>query len=353
MEAADGLELWMQRALDLARRGTGNVSPNPKVGAVIVHRNRILGEGYHSQFGGPHAEVHAIQKVADKNLLKQSSLFVNLEPCSHHGKTPPCADLIIEMGIPEVFIAMEDPNPLVAGSGIDRMKKAGIRVHVGMLNEEARALNRVFCTNILHRRPHYLAKWAVTADGFMGRAIDDEGPKQISGSLSSLWVHRLRSEVDAILIGAGTALADDPMLTNRKWPGKSPKRIILDSDNLCPSEIRMFNDKVPMILFRTEPDPDFPDHVEQIILRRSEDYYEQIDQHLLKRDIAFVLVEGGRLTLQKLQECGRMDEAWVLRNPNLFWERGIEAPYPINLHKDFFQLGNDHLKYFEKPVFAE
>ena len=225
----DSDRLYMRRALQLARGGEGRVSPNPMVGAVIVARGRIIGEGFHRTFGGPHAEVNAVRSVreADRKLLKESTIYVTLEPCSHYGKTPPCAKLIIDTGIPNVVVGAPDPNPLVAGRGIRMLREAGVSVTEGVLLEECLEINRRFMTAQTHSRPWILLKWAQSADGFMA-ALDADGkpvPVKFSTPMSSVWMHRQRALVDAIMVGTTTLLTDKPRLDVRLWAGKNPRRI--------------------------------------------------------------------------------------------------------------------------------
>ena len=221
---------FMRRALQLAGNGEGRVSPNPMVGAVIAHGDRVIGEGFHAFYGGPHAEVNAIRSVnpKDRDLLKNSTLYVTLEPCAHHGKTPPCANLIVETGIPKVVIGSPDPNPLVAGKGVEILKNAGIDVKSGILREECDALNKRFITAHTLKRPWIILKWAQSADGFMAE-INDEGekvPVKFSTLLSSVFMHRERASCDAILVGKNTELTDHPLLNVRLWGGNSPKKFV-------------------------------------------------------------------------------------------------------------------------------
>ena len=221
--------IFMRRALQLALGGEGRVAPNPHVGAVVVADGRIIGEGFHRTFGGPHAEVNAIASVkdSDRHLLRESTIYVTLEPCSHYGKTPPCASLIISKRIPRVVIGAPDPNPLVAGKGIRMLRDAGIEVKEGILLKECMEINRRFMTAQTHRRPWILLKWAQSADGFMA-AFDDNGepsPIKLSNAVSSVWMHRERASVEAIMAGANTRRIDNPRLDVRLWAGKNPLRV--------------------------------------------------------------------------------------------------------------------------------
>ena len=229
---------YMDRCLSLACLGAGDVAPNPMVGCVIVYEDKIIGEGFHQQFGAPHAEVNAIRAVKDKNLLKDSTLYVSLEPCAHFGKTPPCSDLIIEHQIPHVVVGCVDPFAEVAGKGIEKMKKAGIKVDVGLLEAECLWLNRRFFTFHQKKRPYLILKWAQTMDGFLDidRSKPSFGqPTWISNELSRRQVHRQRTEEAAILVGTNTAFKDNPSLTVREWDGQQPVRLVIDRKNRLPA----------------------------------------------------------------------------------------------------------------------
>jgi riboflavin biosynthesis protein RibD len=223
-------EKFMRRALQLASLGSGNVSPNPMVGAVIVCEGKIIGEGFHRLCGRAHAEVNAINSVKDEALLKRSTIYVTLEPCSHWGKTPPCSKLIIEKGIPNVVIGTLDPFPEVSGRGVRMLENAGVTVKCGVLEKECKELNKFFFTSLLNHRPYVLLKWAQTADGYIDRHREagDDKPLIISNQFNSIAVHKLRSEVDAIMVGTTTAEKDNPSLTVRKWDGKNPLRVLID-----------------------------------------------------------------------------------------------------------------------------
>lgn len=235
-------ETYMRRALQLARNGEGRVSPNPMVGAVIVWKDKIIGEGYHANFGEGHAEVNAIRSVKeeDRKLLKESTIYVTLEPCAHYGKTPPCALLIADTGIPKVVIGSLDPNPLVAGKGVKILEEAGIEVTSGVLENECKDLNRKFMKAQVEDRPYIILKWAQSADGFLA-SIDDNGNScgvKFSTPLSSLWMHRERASSDAIMVGGNTDRLEHPRLDTRLWGGKSPKRYVAHYDNDLATEIK-------------------------------------------------------------------------------------------------------------------
>ena len=240
----------MQRCLLLASKGLGSVAPNPMVGAVVVYQNKIIGEGWHQKAGEAHAEVHAINQVSDLEILKKATLYVNLEPCSHFGKTPPCADLIIEKGFKKVVIASRDPNPLVSGKGIQKLKEAGVTVIENILKKEAEFLNRRFYTFYQKKRPYIILKWAETQDGFIAPLEKKEKkPFWISNALAKQRVHKWRTEEAAILVGVQTVITDDPLLTAREWPGKHPLRMVLDPNNRIPADAALLHDGLPTLLF--------------------------------------------------------------------------------------------------------
>lgn len=325
-------EQYIQRCLQLARCGCGSTSPNPMVGAVIVCDGRIIGEGYHIRAGEPHAEVNAVRSVkdCDKKLLRKSTIYVSLEPCSHYGKTPPCCDLIISCGIPRVVIAATDINAQVNGAGIARMRAAGIEVVVGVLADEAYTLNRKFFTLHKYGRPHITLKWAETADGFIDKLRDsasDEAPLAISTPESIVSMHRLRASCDAILVGSRTALLDNPSLTLRHWCGRNPLRLVIDRKNTLPATLRLFDGSVPTVVYTCNPiDGKFGKNVEQYKLLDSGNELSQIMEHLAQVKINSLLVEGGAVLLNAFLDAGLWDEIRVERNPLLFIGEGVEAP---------------------------
>jgi len=242
MKQNDNSSLYMRRCLQLAAYGKGFVAPNPMVGAVIVHNDRIIGEGFHEKYGNPHAEVQAITSVKDEKLLKDSTLYVNLEPCSHYGKTPPCADLIREKQIPRVVIGQEDPFPKVAGRGIKKLREAGIEVICGILEEECKELNKRYLTYILQHRPYIILKWAQSADGFIDRhreENDGKTPVKFSNTFTQILVHKIRAEEMAIMVGTRTLRLDKPALTVRYWKGNNPIKITADSRQSLRQQIRI------------------------------------------------------------------------------------------------------------------
>ena len=272
-------EQYMRRCLQLARCAAGSTSPNPVVGAVIVCDGRIIGEGYHIRAGEPHAEVNAVCSVkpADTYLLPYSTIYVTLEPCSHYGKTPPCCDMIIERGIRRVVIGVTDNNECVNGAGIARMKKAGIEVVVGVLEDECIAINRPFFTYNRLARPAVTLKWAQTADGFIDVERDCGEPLHISTPVSQVAVHKLRAGHDAILVGTRTALLDNPSLNIRYWAGRSPLRLVIDRAGVLPATLNLFDGSLPTIVY-TEKNivGKFGKNVEQVVLDFFKDVPAQI-----------------------------------------------------------------------------
>lgn len=320
----------MHRCLELARLGGGHVAPNPMVGAVLVHtrpdtgEERIIGEGYHQQYGKAHAEVNCIAAVKeeDRDLIASSTIYVSLEPCAHHGKTPPCADLIIRMGIPRVVVGCRDPFPQVNGKGIERLLAAGVEVVVGVLEAECVALNKRFFTfNTLHR-PYMVLKWAQSVDGFIAGTT---GRTYISNDYSNRLVHKWRSEEAAILVGPRTALLDDPALTARLWSGPDPIRLVIDKRLELPASLQLFDGKVRTVVFNGLR------HQEEGMLQ----YYQLADDSSLVHQLSValhrlkiqsVLVEGGARLLQSFIDADCWDEARVITNEGLVLSGGLPAP---------------------------
>ncbi len=320
-------EKFMARAIDIARRGQGRVSPNPLVGAVIVHNNKIIAEGWHEMYGEAHAEVNAIRQVSDDILMK-SELFVSLEPCSHYGKTPPCADLIIAKGIPKVYISIKDPNPLVSGKGIKKLKEADVEVKSGILKKEGEWLNRKFLTTILHKRPYVILKWAQSKDGFV--AGENGRTVKISNDISQRYSHKLRAWEDAILVGAQTVLNDNPRLNTRYYKGKNPLRLTFDFENTLSPNSHIFDNEAKTIVFNYLKEKE-SDHVNWVRLDSNKALIPQILNHLYKQKIASLIVEGGPKTLKNFLDLGIYDEIHVFEG-NLRIKKGIIAP-EINLDR--------------------
>ena len=293
---------FMRRCLQLARCGEAGAPPNPMVGAVIVCDSRIIGEGYHRRCGGPHAEVNAINSVKERDLLSRSTIYVSLEPCAHYGKTPPCADLIIETGIRRVVIGCTDPFAKVNGLGIKKLREAGCEVQVGVLEQECRELNRRFFTFHEKHRPWITLKWAQSSDGIMG------GDNRItfSNALTQTLVHRLRARSGAILVGTNTALQDNPTLTTRLWPGPNPLRLTIDRNGILPPTLHLKDNSTPTVIY-------------------SHESIEEILADLYARGIQSLLVEGGAKLLQSFIDKGLWDEARIETAP-LCLGQGTKAP---------------------------
>jgi diaminohydroxyphosphoribosylaminopyrimidine deaminase/5-amino-6-(5-phosphoribosylamino)uracil reductase len=309
MQQTDNNSFYMRRCLQLAACGKGFVAPNPMVGAVIVHDNRIIGEGFHAHYGGPHAEVQAIASVKDENLLKDSTLYVNLEPCAHYGKTPPCVDLIRAKQIPRVVIGHEDPYPEVSGRGIKKLRESGIDVVCGVLEKECRELNKRFLTFTLQHRPYIILKWAQSADGFLDlhrEENDGQAPMKFSNTFTQMIVHKTRAEESAIMVGTRTLRLDKPALTVRFWKGNNPERIIVDSTQSLQQQM----------------------------------------QTLYEKEILSLMVEGGAKLLQSFLNENLWDEIQVEVAPVLL-SNGIAAPVPEGLLESVQKCENSTLFHYK------
>ncbi len=335
---------WMQRCLQLARNGAGAVAPNPLVGAVLVQGDRILAEGWHRSYGGPHAEVECLNAFSDGPLPVDAVMYVSLEPCSHHGRTPPCADLLIERGVKHVVVAHVDPFPEVSGRGIARLREAGIRVDVGVREEEARWTNRRFLTSVERQRPYIILKWARSADGFLDRHPRNERDVQrISSPTTDVLAHRWRSEEQAILVGSRTVVNDDPQLTVRLVEGRSPLRVVLDRNNAAPAGSKVFDMSAPTLLFTVAQRPDV--EAEQVMIAASENVLDRLVEELNARSVRSVLVEGGAELLRHFLQRGLWDEARVITGEVVFGA-GTKAPSlglaPLRTERS----GTDSIQYF-------
>ncbi len=318
-------ELYMSRCLQLAKLGAGNVAPNPMVGAVLVYNDVIIGEGYHQQYGGPHAEVNCFDSVVQhmQAFISQSTLYVSLEPCSHFGKTPPCADLVIQNKVAKVVIACRDPFEKVNGAGIEKLKAAGIEVVEGILKKEAEELNKRFFTFHQKKRPYIFLKWAQTKDGFIAKPGFER--LAISNALSNIFTHNMRAGEAAILVGTNTALHDNPALTTRHWPGRQPLRIVIDKHLKLPGGINLFSDDHPTVVIN---------HLKQqqqgqIYFHKiaaEQDLLEQLMNYLYERKIQSLIVEGGSILLSSFVTRNMWDEAVIITNKKLSIQQGIKAP---------------------------
>jgi diaminohydroxyphosphoribosylaminopyrimidine deaminase/5-amino-6-(5-phosphoribosylamino)uracil reductase len=316
-------EHYMRRALELAEIGRGNVAPNPLVGCVIVHQDKLIGEGWHQRYGEAHAEVNAVKAVSDKAKIAESTVYVNLEPCAHFGKTPPCVDLLLRYHPQKVVIANLDPNPLVAGQGAEKLHQAGIEIETGVLAKEGAELNRRFFTFYNQKRPYIILKWAETADGFIARKNYDS--KWISNSFARKLVHKWRAEESAIMVGSNTALFDNPQLTVRDWVGKNPVRVVIDKHLKVPPDSNLCNTDAPTIFYNLLKD----EEKEQLswVKLQKENFTEALFADLLTRKIQSVIVEGGQFLLNLLLEKGLWDEIRIFKSQATF-EEGIPAPHP-------------------------
>lgn len=316
---------FIHRTLELAENGMGRVSPNPMVGCVIVHEGKIIGEGWHKEYGQPHAEVNAVESVERKELLAESTAYVSLEPCSHWGKTPPCANLLIEHKLKEVVVCNTDPNPLVAGSGLQRLREAGIITRYGILEMEGRWLNRRFFTFMEKKRPYIILKWAQTADGFMARSNFDS--KWISNPFSRRLVHKWRSEEPAIMVGRQTVQYDDPQLNVRNFPveGRDPVRVIIDRMLELKGTYKVLDKQQPTICYNLIMDQE-QDNLRYVKLEEKE-FLQQLMHDLYQRKLQSVIVEGGARLLELLMERGLWDEARIFTAEKTFGE-GFHAPRP-------------------------
>lgn len=329
-------EIYMHRCLELAQLGAGNVAPNPMVGAVLVYNDRIIGEGYHRQYGKAHAEPNCIASVKDedKHLIEKSTLYVSLEPCAHFGKTPPCADLIVEKKIPKVVIGCRDPFVLVNGKGIEKLKAANVEVELGILEKECKELNKRFFTFHTQHRPYGILKWAQTFDGKI--ANEDYSRIQISNEHTNRIVHKWRSEEMAIAVGTNTALFDDPELTTRLSPGKNPIRIVVDMNLRLPKSLELFNSKTPTIVFNAKKHTLPLEKISIEELRQIGTGFYQVTEDislvhqmmnaLYRMNIQSLLIEGGSYLLQSFIDEEMWDETREITNEQLSIGAGLPAP---------------------------
>ncbi len=343
----------MQRSIDLARKGALQVSPNPMVGCVIVCNGEIIGEGYHEKYGEAHAEVNAIRAVKDENLLQKSTLYVTLEPCAHHGKTPPCSDLIVEKKIPKVVIGTVDPFAEVAGKGIDKLRNNGIEVSIGVLEKECLELNKRFFTFHNKKRPYIILKWAQTTDGFIdiNRDADNYGkPTWITGEYALLKVHQLRAEEDAILVGTRTAEKDNPSLTVRHVQGKNPLRLVLDRNLKLSSKLHLFDNSTETVVINALQNKK-EENTEWVKVDYSKNILPQVTDILYKKEKLSLIVEGGRELLQSFINTGLWDEAQVYIGEKLFVS-GIKAPEIKTEPVAGEIIGKDFLQLYKNPAIS-
>jgi len=372
-------EKYMMRCLELAQSGRSSVAPNPMVGAVIVHKGQIIGEGFHRQYGCAHAEVNAIDAVQDESLLRDSTLYVNLEPCTHLGKTPPCTTFILQKQIPRVVIGCLDPYPKVAGKGITMLRDAGVEVVTEVMKQEAMELNRFFITAQTKRRPYIILKWAQSRDGYMDRIRNDasEKPVQLSTLATRRLLHKLRAEVSAIMIGTNTAWLDNPFLTVRQWTGNSPVRVFPDRTLRIPPSYHLLDGKVRTLVFvqgtennckgATWVSAQFKDQgsgIEECTDRVNTEYIEidfsepvipRMLDALYERKLYSLLVEGGASLHQSFLNSGLWDELHVETVP-IILENGVKAPVnqlkEIADHQRTIHFTRDYSKENEQSVLS-
>ena len=336
----------MKRCIELARLGSGFCSPNPLVGAVLVHKNRIIGEGWHKEYGGSHAEVNCLGSVKenDRQYIAESELYVSLEPCAHFGKTPPCTDLIIKNKIKKVFIGCPDPFLLVNGRGVEILRSAGVRLEENILKDECRNLNRsFFCFHEKHR-PYIILKWAETSDHFI--ATSDDQRLLITNELTNRLVHKWRSETDAILVGTSTAHKDNPELTNRLYKGRSPVRLVVDIDLSLPSSLKVFSGATRTIIFNTKKHKE-AGNLFWYQVTNDVSLPVQIVNALHQLNIQSLIVEGGAKLLQSFLDDGLWDEVRVIRNTELIIRKGLPAPV-LSTKKSpcVEEYGSDRIEYY-------
>ncbi|PHN08443.1 bifunctional diaminohydroxyphosphoribosylaminopyrimidine deaminase/5-amino-6-(5-phosphoribosylamino)uracil reductase RibD [Flavilitoribacter nigricans] len=341
-------EKYMQRCFELARLGTGSTAPNPTVGAVIVYQDRIIGEGYHTRYGHPHAEVEAVRSVSaeDRHLIPRSTLYVSLEPCSVHGRTPPCTDLIIREKIPEVVISYIDRSPGVNGEGVARLREHGVEVVEGVLSEAGKLLSAPRNIFVTRQRPYLILKYAVSANGYLG--LPDGKPFWLTNGYSKRLVHRWRSEVDAIMVGTSTALYDNPRLNTRLFPGSSPIRVIPDRNLRLPLHLHVFDDSIPTLIFTHQNPPDHEFTQTEYIQLEPEDFFGALLRELHRRNIQTLMVEGGQVILEHFQKTGLWDEARIFRTPH-YLEEGLPAPTIGHAPYQVHRLLEDHLEIHYAP----
>ena len=337
-------EIYMKRCIDLAKNALGYTYPNPLVGSVIVHNGLIIGEGFHQKSGENHAEINAINSVENKDLLKESTIYVSLEPCSHFGKTPPCANKIIETGFKKVVIGTLDSHEKVNGKGKKLIEEAGIEVVSGVLEKECQELNKRFFTFHRKKRPFIILKWAESGDGFLDQ---DFKPTQIGNSLTKQFVHQLRSEEHAILVGTNTALTDNPALTTREITGRNPVRILIDFELKVPLDFNIYNNEAPTLIFNALKDSEEKNI--KFIKIEKENFLENLIQKLYENQIQSVIVEGGSFTLQQFIDAGIWDAAIIIKNKNLKLSNGTKAP---EFHHENFEtkIFRDNIIEFHKNL---
>lgn len=335
---------YIKRCFELAGKGLGSVSPNPLVGSVIVYNDEIIGEGYHHRYGEAHAEVNAINAVKNRSLLPFSTLYVNLEPCAHHGKTPPCALRIIDENISKVVISTIDPFDQVAGKGVEMLKNEGIEVVTSVLEEDGKWLNRRFFTFHQKKRPYIILKWAQTKDGFIdiNRLENQHNTSNwITNHELKVLVHKWRAEEDAIMVGSNTVINDNPKLNVRHWQGKSPLRVVIDIEHQLTPNFHVFDESVETIMFVDRPNIEFPSSIEQVVMPLQNRLSFVMDI-LYEKQVQSIIIEGGQFLLQSFLRAGLWDEARVLTG-NKYFGSGLPAPQISQKPSIVSQIGGDFI----------
>lgn len=335
---------YIKRCFELAAKGLGSASPNPLVGSVVVYNDEIIGEGYHHRCGEAHAEVNALNAVKNRSLLPFSTLYVNLEPCAHYGKTPPCAVRIIDENVSKVVISNIDTFDKVAGKGIQMLKQAGVQVVTSVLEEEGRWLNRRFFTFHEKKRPYIILKWAQTMDGFIDIDRTDaqtDASNWITNHELKVLVHKWRAEEDAIMVGSHTVMNDNPQLNVREWKGKSPLRVVIDTEHQLLPNFHLFDESVSTLLFVDKPYENFPSTIEQIVLP-VQNRLSFVMQTLYEKQVQSIIIEGGQFLLQSLLRANLWDEARVLVG-NKYFGNGLQAPQISQKPSSSFEIGGDFI----------
>ena len=331
----------MSQCITLAKKGYGKTFPNPMVGCIIVLENKIIGKGYHEKFGEAHAEVNAINSVKDKKLLREATLYVNLEPCFHFGKTPPCVDLIIQHKIKKVIIGTKDPNKNVSGKSISKLKEK-CEVKFGVLEKECKNLNKKFFINQIYERPYIILKWSQTKDGFINNINFKKGIQKISCKESQKYNHKLRSEVDGIMIGKNTALYDNPNLTVRNFKGRNPTRILIDNNNVVPKTHNIFNNESKSIILTKKIEENINPNIKYIKINDNEKLLE-ITKKLKNNNINSLIVEGGAKLLTSFINENLWDEVKIFQSKKINKD-GIKAPhFNIDTNSEIKNIGEDKL----------
>lgn len=337
-------ETYMQRCLDLAQKALGKTYPNPLVGCVIVHNDVIIGEGFHKKAGENHAEINAINSVKNPELLKESTIYVSLEPCAHFGKTPPCANKIVQIGFEKVVIGTLDSHDKVNGKGKQIIENAGIEVVSGILEKECQEINKRFFTFHQKKRPFIILKWAESGDRFLDK---DYEPTQIGNPLTKQFVHELRCQEHAILVGTKTALIDNPSLTTREIVGRNPVRILIDFDLKVPATFNLYNNETETIIFNSVKET--IEGTIKFIKIEKENFLKTLMQKLFELQIQSVIIEGGSFTLQQFIDAKLWDEAIIIKNENLQLLNGTKAP-KLNAEKiETKEFRDNTIEFYTNP----